>query len=223
MGVQIKGRGKHKKGFQVQFQHSSSAAASFDIILHSWVQVWLNQRKAFVSGVVLKLQFFAPACLPSLQYHLWVLIRFILLGFICTHKNSVPELTTFFRPKLSCSFPQLWKMNSVTVFSCVCTKLNRMSLNRTCRSLQQRVEAARLPMSEAHVYLLQDSFLRETEIRVKSCLTTLPKERDPIPKVLRQWWKKHRGIGGKPIWLDSSLTQEAILTEMLLLPGKLPS
>lgn len=74
-----------------------------------------------------------------------------------------------------------------------------MSLNRTYRSLQRRVEAARLPVSGAYVYPSQDSFLRESEIRVKCCLITLPKKRDPISEVLRQWWKKHKGIGGNPI------------------------
>lgn len=77
-------------------------------------------------------------------------------------------------------------------------------------------------MSEAHIYLLQGSFLKEREIRVKSCLTALPKERDPISKVLRQCQKKHKGMGGNSMRLESSLTQEAILTEILLLLGKLP-
>lgn len=63
-------------------------------------------------------------------------------------------------------------------------------------------------MSEAHVYLIQNSFLKKTEIKCKSCLTTLPKERDHISKVLIQWWKKHNGMGGNPILLDYSLIQE---------------
>jgi len=40
--------------------------------------------------------------------------------------------------------------------------------------------------------------MAETHVCYKTlfCLTTLPKGRDLISTVLRQWWKKHKGMGG---------------------------